>query len=370
MVGLSASELRTETLFPGDTIEYFSMAFVAGDPRGHRLSKVLHVDHLNDEFPIRVDTQEMLPLTIMLKRKRDRNDVEISSDDAKWRKLRTFRLVDGKVKGETCAARLNAGLKKSLEDAIESTRQHIAMEKVDNGSKNIMSNYLKVHAAKNIQMSSSQIKLVEERATVEQDKRHVPCAFAMEDQEIHWGSNVRRKHEMKKGFDIGYLRKKSRVENAKQSDKANDYNKLKSYKRKRNESSLKNDVKQSQKILSKYFSSNRCHRTKKKSSLDLNSFVIHAHETKDVKKIKEIEVKKRLVWGLDEYFALDEKKRALEVRKNGKIQAPSTKSSSHFSASKRKEWGAQQLSFCKSNKQACGSLQTWLKPVGKRKDEC
>eukprot|EP00644_Phytophthora_capsici_P014071 jgi/Phyca11/539283/estExt2_Genewise1Plus.C_PHYCAscaffold_30197 len=80
MVGLSASELQAETLFPGDTIEYYSMAFVAGDKRGHRVSKVLRVNRKDDEFPIRVDTQEMLPLTIMLKRKLDRNDVEISSD--------------------------------------------------------------------------------------------------------------------------------------------------------------------------------------------------------------------------------------------------------------------------------------------------
>jgi hypothetical protein len=34
------------------------------------------------------------------------------SADAKWRKLRTFKLVDGEVEGETRADRLNAGLKK------------------------------------------------------------------------------------------------------------------------------------------------------------------------------------------------------------------------------------------------------------------
>ncbi|KAI9909109.1 hypothetical protein PsorP6_014685 [Peronosclerospora sorghi] len=40
---------------------------------GHRVAKILRVNHANDEFPIEVDTQEMLPMTIMLKRKRDRN---------------------------------------------------------------------------------------------------------------------------------------------------------------------------------------------------------------------------------------------------------------------------------------------------------
>jgi hypothetical protein len=53
---------------------------VAGDPRGHRVAKVLRVDRLDDEFPIRVDTQEMLPLTLMLKRKKDRNGLDISSE--------------------------------------------------------------------------------------------------------------------------------------------------------------------------------------------------------------------------------------------------------------------------------------------------
>lgn len=98
-LGLAAEELATETLFPGDTVEYFSMvrcclcahwlgwyfpalahaaararamgihpwltrllclqAFVAGDPRGHRVAKILRVTPSDDEYPLRLDSQEM-----------------------------------------------------------------------------------------------------------------------------------------------------------------------------------------------------------------------------------------------------------------------------------------------------------------------
>ncbi|ETM31990.1 hypothetical protein L914_20520, partial [Phytophthora nicotianae] len=59
MPGLSASELHPASLYAGDTIEYYSMAFVAGDPRGHRTSVVLRVDEdVQAEYPISVDTGE------------------------------------------------------------------------------------------------------------------------------------------------------------------------------------------------------------------------------------------------------------------------------------------------------------------------
>lgn len=86
-MGLSAEELSAETLYPGDTIEYFSMArlgrlpaprlrgtkrirfvnagcnkwqaFVNGDPRGHREAKVLQVLRDEPEYPLRLESQEM-----------------------------------------------------------------------------------------------------------------------------------------------------------------------------------------------------------------------------------------------------------------------------------------------------------------------
>ncbi|OWZ09047.1 Set domain-containing hypothetical protein [Phytophthora megakarya] len=44
MVELSASELPYEELRAGDTLQYFSKAFVCGDPRGHRMTGILVVD--------------------------------------------------------------------------------------------------------------------------------------------------------------------------------------------------------------------------------------------------------------------------------------------------------------------------------------
>ncbi|KAI9921325.1 hypothetical protein PsorP6_000860 [Peronosclerospora sorghi] len=164
MVGLAASELQAETLFPGDTIEYFSMVSIYlanlrvyvyrqdsnfGFPRLYR--------HLWRETGVATawrkfcasTTQMMnfllkLPMTIMLKRKRDRNGGAILSD-AKWRKLRTFRLVNGEAEGVTRADRLNLGLKQSLSDAMKSTKQTLAMEKqkkAELGSKKLMNMYL------------------------------------------------------------------------------------------------------------------------------------------------------------------------------------------------------------------------------------
>ncbi|OWY97274.1 hypothetical protein PHMEG_00032248 [Phytophthora megakarya] len=56
MAGLNASELPYEELWAGDTIEYFSYAFVCGDPRGYRMARILAVDQCDIEFPIEVET--------------------------------------------------------------------------------------------------------------------------------------------------------------------------------------------------------------------------------------------------------------------------------------------------------------------------
>ncbi|EGZ12930.1 hypothetical protein PHYSODRAFT_417505, partial [Phytophthora sojae] len=53
--------LPYEELHAGDTIEYFSRAFVCGDVRGHRVAVVHRIDTTDDEFPPRVDTAEPLP---------------------------------------------------------------------------------------------------------------------------------------------------------------------------------------------------------------------------------------------------------------------------------------------------------------------
>uniref|UniRef100_K3WZN7 Uncharacterized protein n=1 Tax=Globisporangium ultimum (strain ATCC 200006 / CBS 805.95 / DAOM BR144) TaxID=431595 RepID=K3WZN7_GLOUD len=128
-MGLSALELSAETLYPGDTIEYFSMAFVNGDPRGHRVAKVLKVLKDEPEYPLRLESQELLPVTLMIRRKLDRHDDEVDAADAKWRKIRTFKLVTGEVKGATRADRLNAGLKHSIASAIQAAKTQFASKK-------------------------------------------------------------------------------------------------------------------------------------------------------------------------------------------------------------------------------------------------
>ncbi|ETN22150.1 hypothetical protein PPTG_02174 [Phytophthora nicotianae INRA-310] len=56
----SASELILASWYAGDTIDYYSRAFVVGDPRGHRTSVVLRIEEdACAEYPINVDTSEI-----------------------------------------------------------------------------------------------------------------------------------------------------------------------------------------------------------------------------------------------------------------------------------------------------------------------
>ncbi|OWZ11613.1 Set domain-containing hypothetical protein [Phytophthora megakarya] len=71
MVGLNTSQLPYEELRADDIIEYLSYAFVCGDPRGHRMTRILAVDQCDIEFPIEVATQETIPLQMMLRHLRD-----------------------------------------------------------------------------------------------------------------------------------------------------------------------------------------------------------------------------------------------------------------------------------------------------------
>eukprot|EP00644_Phytophthora_capsici_P009816 jgi/Phyca11/119566/e_gw1.39.428.1 len=71
MPGLSASELPPETLHAGNTVEYFSRAFVCGDTRGYRSVVVTQVDTDDNDFLISFDTQEVVPQDLLLKRVTD-----------------------------------------------------------------------------------------------------------------------------------------------------------------------------------------------------------------------------------------------------------------------------------------------------------
>ncbi|KAF4034395.1 hypothetical protein GN244_ATG13601 [Phytophthora infestans] len=347
-------------------------AFVAGDPRGHRVSKVLRIDRQDDEFPIRVDTEEMLPLTIMLKRNRDRNDVEISSNDAKWRKLRTYRLVDGEVEGETRADRLNADLKKGLEDAMRSTKRQLAKEKEEKAnasSKKVMSNYFtKLTSTDEGETTSCQRSSIEKISTPERKKKKRKPLTPRENTEHYSSSRSHDKVVLKKSRDDEKFSRKSRPEDDKtRPEQKFKYDKHESRKRKRSDSTLKKKTrpidttpKKNQERISRFFGAEQKQRQpKKKSGIDLKRFMNHAEEKYD---IKAIENKKRTVWGLDEYFELDEKKKELEAEKStGAGTNPRDKSGN-------KEWGEQRSNYRKNNAGPSGPLQSWLSK-GKRKDE-
>ncbi|RLN55050.1 hypothetical protein BBJ28_00004328 [Nothophytophthora sp. Chile5] len=126
MPGLSASELPPEALHAGDTVEYFSRAFVSGDPRGHRRAVVTRVDGDPDaEFPIAVDTCEPVPTDMMVKRVADRFSAPIQAGESLWRKLRTFDLVPGASEAPSQASALNKALAGAVAAAVEAVREAV-----------------------------------------------------------------------------------------------------------------------------------------------------------------------------------------------------------------------------------------------------
>ncbi|POM60700.1 hypothetical protein PHPALM_30414 [Phytophthora palmivora] len=379
MVGLSASELQAETLFPGDTIEYFSMAFVAGDPRGHRVSKVLRIDRKDDEFPVDVDTQEMLPLTIMLKRKRDRNDVEILSSDAKWRKLRTFRLVDGEVEGETRADRLNAELKKGLSDAIKSTKKRVAKEKEEKanaGSKRILSSYFTKldHATDEGETTSSQRSSLEKMSTPERKKKRKPLT-PRDSTEHHSSRQSHDKSVLKKSYNGGKTSRKSRPEEDTSRSATKFKYKHESRKRKRNDSTptrpkqAVTPPRATQKTLSKFFGADQQRRSKTRTSIDLNKFMNHAKETDDSKEIKKIVQKKNQTLDINEHLPLDKKEQfSKTILNTGSADGDSSKGANHSDNAIKKTWSQLRSKYRESNA-ASGALRSWLKPLGNSLEE-
>ncbi|ETP52174.1 hypothetical protein F442_02772 [Phytophthora nicotianae P10297] len=73
MPGLQRSQLHPASMYAGDTVEYYSRVFVAGDARGHRTAVVLKIaEDVDTEYPISVDTGEAIPRDMMLKLAVDR----------------------------------------------------------------------------------------------------------------------------------------------------------------------------------------------------------------------------------------------------------------------------------------------------------
>ncbi|KAE9345560.1 hypothetical protein PF008_g8699, partial [Phytophthora fragariae] len=158
MVGLSLSELSPEELRAGDNIAYYSWAIVTGDPRGYRESVVLRVDSSTTEgTPIQVDTGEVVPLTMKLKRLVDHTGHHCTGEEAKWRNLRTFRLVNGTYDAPMRSSAFN----RAVQDAIADARRLGGQERedlVENAATG--SALLAEQTGNDVSMSSTSVALV------------------------------------------------------------------------------------------------------------------------------------------------------------------------------------------------------------------
>ncbi|KAE8905956.1 hypothetical protein PF005_g20815 [Phytophthora fragariae] len=132
MVGLDMSELSPEELHAGDKIVYYSWAFVTGDSRGYRESVVLRVDSSNTEGrPIQVDTGESVLLTMKLKRLIDNTSIHCTGEEAKWRHLRTFRLVNGTYDAPMRSSAFNRDVHDAIADEFATARRRGRQERED-----------------------------------------------------------------------------------------------------------------------------------------------------------------------------------------------------------------------------------------------
>jgi hypothetical protein len=108
MTPLAASQLPPEELRAGETIAYYSMAFVRSDPRGYRQGVVLKVDATaGADRPVKVDNGDVLAPTQMVKRMVSRRGRPIDEGKALWRNLRTLTLVAGGQEASTRASAFN-----------------------------------------------------------------------------------------------------------------------------------------------------------------------------------------------------------------------------------------------------------------------
>ncbi|POM67103.1 Set domain containing hypothetical protein [Phytophthora palmivora] len=120
MPGLSASELPPETLHAGGTLEYFCQAFVCGDQKGHRIGIVTKVDATKGaEYPVDVDTDDIITRTMMTKRLADCFGKPFTQDSTKWRKLQTYDLAAGAVSAPSLSSRLKKAFDLAVSESVE-----------------------------------------------------------------------------------------------------------------------------------------------------------------------------------------------------------------------------------------------------------
>ncbi|KAE9169117.1 hypothetical protein PF005_g28095, partial [Phytophthora fragariae] len=103
---------RPAMIYPGDTIEYFSPVFIAGDMRALRTAVVIEVDPEHDLYPIRINAFEILPLFTVVKPTLSRTREVL---EEKWRQLRAYELVPGRFDVPSRESELTVELRRAVE---------------------------------------------------------------------------------------------------------------------------------------------------------------------------------------------------------------------------------------------------------------
>jgi hypothetical protein len=89
----------------------------------NRHAVVTSVDGSDDvDFPIAVDTKEVMPKAMMLKRLKERSGKPVAG---LWRKLRSFELVPGTFEAPSRASALNKALTGAVAAAVEADREAV-----------------------------------------------------------------------------------------------------------------------------------------------------------------------------------------------------------------------------------------------------
>jgi hypothetical protein len=107
----------------GDVIEYYCMAFGAGDPRGHRRSTVLRIVP-GEDYPVHVDTGEVLWKLTMICRVATSAGHDIPREDRRQWSIGRFRLLEGTLNCPTRLQLLGRAIANVTNNAIEDVLRH------------------------------------------------------------------------------------------------------------------------------------------------------------------------------------------------------------------------------------------------------
>jgi len=113
-MALYREDLQNTYLSAGDTIEYYSQQYPAGDPRGLKTAIVSAV-RVQDDYPLRLNSREVVHKFSMVRRVASPDPTRIRTG---WRKVRTFDLVESTRDVPTAASELNDRLRAVVADVM------------------------------------------------------------------------------------------------------------------------------------------------------------------------------------------------------------------------------------------------------------